>query len=177
MCRLERKIQSEPRHAYLLALQNQYHEDVLMGGDSNCFAPPIYYLTVEAKLVEGTTADDGYGLFFEEINDECYALFRVREQMRKVSVVQTFDGGNTSAVYIRQKPAPPIRVGESNKLAILAIGDEHRFYINDAFVGQHSIARLALSRLDVGIIAGKAQLVRVEFRNFKLYVPALEEVE
>jgi transcriptional regulator with XRE-family HTH domain len=45
---------------YRLCLQNQYHEDVFMGGDSACFAPEIYYFTVQAQLAQGASAADGW---------------------------------------------------------------------------------------------------------------------
>ncbi len=92
-------------------MQNEYHEDVFMGGDSNCFAPSIYYLTVQAELVQGVDDADGYGLLFEAINDECYAFFRVRDQMRRISVVQTRNGGDNATVYLRQLPAPSLQPG------------------------------------------------------------------
>ena len=142
-----------------------------MGGDSNCFAPDIYYLSVQARMVQGNTEDDGYGLMFEEISDECYALLRVREQVRQVSVVQTFTGGDHAQVYLRRKPAPVIRVGAVNKVAVLAINADHWFYLNDTLVGHCSLPRLPYSRLDVGIIAGAGQAVICQFQDFRVYAP------
>jgi hypothetical protein len=156
---------------YVLTLHNHYHEDVFMGGDSSCFASPIYYLTVKAKMTAGGTGDDGYGVMFEESSDECYALFRVREKMGKVSVVQMFDGGDRNQVYIRQKPAWSLRPNDENKLAVLAIHQEHWFYINDCLVGYHMIPRLPISRLDVAIVAGSQQQVVCQFQDFRVYVP------
>ncbi len=168
ICRLERRFS---QGGYELTLHNLYHEDVFMGGDSNCFALEIYYLTVQAKMLEGNTDDDGYGLMFEEINDECYALMRVREQARQVSVVQTINGGDNAQIYLRRKPTPSLRPQESNKLAILAVDKEHWFYVNDALVSHHSIPRLSRSRLDVGIIAGSRQTVVCRFGDFRVYQP------
>ncbi len=168
MGRLERRMKES---RYELTLHNQYHEDVFMGGDSNCFAPDIYYLSVQARMVQGNTEDDGYGLMFEEISDECYALLRVREQARQVSVVQTFTGGDHAQVYLRRKPAPVIRVGAVNKVAVLAINADHWFYLNDTLVGHCSLPRLPYSRLDVGIIAGAGQAVICQFQDFRVYAP------
>lgn len=120
-------------------------------------------------MLQGNTEDDGYGILFELCNDERYALFRVREKMGKFSVVQTEDGGDNATVFIRQAPAPSIRKEAANKLAILAIYDQHWFYINDAFVGHHQIDRLPSARLDVGIVAGCQQQVICGFRDFKVY--------
>ncbi|MEZ4737017.1 MAG: helix-turn-helix transcriptional regulator [Caldilineaceae bacterium] len=169
ICRVERRLADQ---RYTLTLQNQYHEDVFMGGDGSCLAPPIYYLTVMARLVQGDTEDDGYGLMFEAISDECYALLRVREKRRRISVTQTFNGGDNAMVYLRQVPAPSLRGGEGNKLAILAIHQDHWFYVNDALVGQCVIPRLAVAKLDVGIIAGYQQTVVCAFQHFRVYVPS-----
>lgn len=173
LCRIERTI-CEQR--YVLTLENQYHEDVFMGGDSSCLAPKIYYLTVMAEMVQGSTEADGYALLFEEISDDCNAMFRVREKLRKISVVQTFDGFAEYNVYLKRVAAPSINPKGSNKLAILAIHDDHWFYINDALVGQHVIPRLSLARVDVGIIAGAQQQVICHFRDFRLYVPQATKV-
>ncbi|MBX3012402.1 MAG: helix-turn-helix transcriptional regulator [Caldilineaceae bacterium] len=169
ICRLERRIRDG---YYELSLENQYHEDVFMGGDSNCFAPDIYYLTLKARLIQGESDDDGYGIMFEEINDECYALLRIRERQRQVSVVQTFTGGDHAQVYLRRKPAPAIQRGTVNKVGILALHAEHWFYINDTWVGHCVLPRLPYSRLDVSIIAGSRQTVVCHFQDLRLYAPS-----
>ena len=168
ICRIERAMANG---RYGLTLQNEYHEDVFMGGDSNCFAPPIYYLSVRAQLVQGDHEADGYGLLFEAINDECYAFFRVRETMRRVSVVQTRNGGDDANVYLRQLPAPSLQGGQPNKLAILALHDEHWFYVNDQLVGHQILPRLGVARLDVGVAAGVGQQVVCEFSEFQVVAP------
>jgi DNA-binding XRE family transcriptional regulator len=157
---------------YVLNVQNQYHEDVFMAGDSSYFAPDVYYFTVQAKMTQGETEDDGYGLVFEEISDECFAILRVREQQHRISVVQMFNGGDQFKIYLRRVPALSIRSKQVNKLAILAMQQEHWFYINDAFVGRASIPRLPYARLDVGIVAGSQQQVICQFQQFRLYVPS-----
>jgi len=168
ICRITRTMTDG---CYRLTIENDYHEDVFMGGDSNCFAPPIYYLTVQAQLIDGSSDADGYGVMFEAINDECYAFFRVREQMRRVSVVQTRNGGDHATVYLRQLPAPSLQPDLPNKLAILAIHDEHWFYVNDQLVGHQVLPRLPLARLDVGIAAAAGQMVGGEFLAFRVTVP------
>lgn len=169
ICQVERRLGDK---RYTLTLQNQYHEDVFMGGDSSVLAPAIYYMTVMARMIQGDTDNDGYGIMFEEIGDECYAFFRIREKHRRISVIQTFTGGDQAKVYLRQLPAPSIRVKETNKVAILAIQQDHWFYINDVLVGQCVIPRLSIARLDVGIIAGYQQKVVCAFQDFRIYVPA-----
>lgn len=168
ICRLERAMVDG---RYRLTVQNDYHEDVFMGGDSNCLAPPLYYLTVHAQMTNGNDDADGYGLMFEAINDECYAFFRVRESMRRISVVQTRNGGDNATVYLRQLPVLSLQAGKWNKLAILALHDEHWFYINDRLVGNQVLPRLSVARLDVGIAAGAGQEVTCEFQKFRVVVP------
>jgi len=168
ICRLERAMVGG---TYQLHVKNSYHEDVFMGGDSNCLAPPIYYLVVHAQLCQGSDEADGYGLLFEAINDDYYAFFRVREAMRRVSVVQTRNGGDNATVYARQVPAPSLQPGASNKLAILALQDEHWFYVNDHLVSHQVLPRLPVARLDVGIAAGAEQEVSCTFHGFQVFVP------
>ncbi len=174
ICYLERTMHNK---SYVLSLQNQYHEDVFMGGDSNCCAPNIYYLTAKVAMIQGDTEDDGYGLVFEEISDECFAVFRIREKLRKASVVQTFNGGNKFNVYARQASALSVRPQDTNKLAILAIQTHHWFFINDALICHHVISRLSYTRLDVGIIAGSHQSVVCRFQDFQVRVPSAVKLD
>lgn len=169
MGRLERSLRNG---RYELSLQNQYHEDVFMGGDSACFAPDLYYLTAHARLVQGATDDDGYGLMFETLGDECYGFLRIREQSRRASVIQTFNGGDQATVFLRRVPAPALRPGDWNRLAILALFDEHWFYINGSLTGHKVIPRLPYARLDVGLVAAPGQLVICSFRDFSVRAPA-----
>lgn len=168
ICRVERSFK---QGSYELTLHNLYHEDVFMGGDSNCFAPQSYYLSVQAQMMQGTTEDDGYGLIFEEVNDEWFSMLRVRDRVGQVSVVEIANGGDNAHIHLRRKPTPSLRRGERNKLAVLAVGNEHWFYVNDALVSHHSMPRLPRSRLDVGIIAGSRQTVVCRFGDLRVYVP------
>lgn len=168
MGRLERSIRNGQ---YELSLQNQYHEDIFMGGDSACFAPDLYCLTVQARLIQGATDDDGYGLMFESLGDECYGFLRVREQSRRASVIQTFNGGDQATVFLRRAPAPALRPGEWNRLVILALFDEHWFYVNGALTGHKVLPRLPYARLDVGIVAAPGQHVIGHFCDFTVRTP------
>ena len=154
---------------YRLTLTNRFHEDVFLGGDSAIFAPPVYYVSVYAQLVQGATDADGYSLLFEEISDECQAMLRVRERQRKVSVVQATPGRPEFQVYLNRVAAPSLRPGQVNKVAIVAINQDHWFYLNDAFVGHAVIARQPWARVDVGMVAGVGQQVCGQFQRFRLY--------
>jgi transcriptional regulator with XRE-family HTH domain len=159
---------------YELSLENHYHEDLFLGGDSACFAPKLYFWTVQARLVHGEHRDDGYGLMFEELSDEAYAFLRIRESKCRASVIQTFNGGDQATVFLRRVPAPALQPGEWNRLAILAIFDEHWFYVNGALIGHKVIPRLPYARLDVGIVAAPGQQVVCQFRDFCVQAPAEE---
>jgi transcriptional regulator with XRE-family HTH domain len=165
---IERRME---QRRYVLSLRNLFHTGVFMGGDSHCFAPDIYYVSVHAAMVEGEPIDDGYCLIFEEVSDGCHAIFRIREQLQQASVVQTFNGGGEFKIYMRRAAAPSLRPGKVNKLAILAIHQDHWFYINDHLIGHRSIPRLPSSRLDVGVVANSKQPVTSYFQEFRVYVP------
>jgi hypothetical protein len=156
---------------YVLTLRSFFHGTVFMGGDSQCFAPDIYYVSVDATLIQRGTDEDGYALIFEEVSDGCHAVFRIREVQLQASVVQTFNGGDRFNIYLRRAPALSLRPGVANKIAILAIHQDHWFYINNQLIGQCTIPRLSSSRLDVGAIAGSEQPAICHFRNFQVFVP------
>ena len=123
-------------------------------------------------MLQGDTCDAGYGIFFEEISDECFALFRIREKQRRFSVVQSyFPGGEKFDIYIDQHPALSIKQKEANTLALLTIGEQHYFYVNESFVGKCNIPRLPVSRLDVAIIAPRGEEVICTYQDFRIYVP------
>jgi hypothetical protein len=142
-----------------------------MGGDSSCFAPPIYYWSFQAQLIHGGTADDGYLLVFEEINDNCLAMLRIRDQARMASVIQTADSSSFS-IYLSRVFTPSIQASHVNKLAVLAMHNDHWFYINDVLVCHCHIKRFSRSRLDVGIAASAGQTVVCHFSNFCVRVPS-----
>jgi len=156
---------------YVLTLRSFFHGNVFMGGDSHCFAPDMYYLSVYATMIQRGTEEDGYALIFEEVSDGCHAVFRIREAQLQASVVQTFNGGDRFNVYLRRASATALRPGVANKIAILAIHHDHWFYINNQLIGQCTMPRLVSSRLDVGIIAAGEQAAICHFRNFQVFVP------
>jgi len=156
---------------YQLMLQNRHHIEVTMGGDSNCFTPPLYYLSVHAQLIEGNSGTDGYGLMFEAINDECYTFFRVCEQTHHVSIIQARPNSSVETIYLRQLPEPMLQPGAWNKLAVLALHDEHWFYLNNQLIGHQVLPRLPMARLDIGISAGVAQSVICEFKKLQVVIP------
>lgn len=168
VCRIERSIADGQ---LTLRLQNYFHDTAFLGADSACFAPPIYYLTVHAQVFDAHDDDDGVALIFEEISDNCLAMFRIRTRLQQASVMQTFDGTTHFHIYLNRVPVPSLRAGTPNKLAILAIHTDHWFYVNDLLVGQCSIPRFPRARLDVGVAAGVQQRITACFRDFRVRVP------
>jgi transcriptional regulator with XRE-family HTH domain len=173
VCRIERSMADGK---LILTLQNYFHDTAFLGADSACFAPPIYYLTVHAQMLHAHAEDDGLALIFEEISDNCLAMFRIRTNLQQASVMQTFDGTTHFHIYLNRVPVPFLRAGTTNKLAILAIHHNHWFYINDRLVGQCSIPRFPRTRLDVGIAAGVKQRVSCQFQHFQVRVPPATHV-
>lgn len=166
---IERRIE---QGRYVLSLRNIFHENVFMGGDSHCFAPYTYYVSVRAKLVQAETAEEGYALIFEELSDGYHCIFRIREAQKQASVVQTLNGGHQGFdIYVNRESAPSILPGSVNKIAILAIHEDHWFYINDSLIAHQVISRLPSSRLDIGVIASRNQHVICQFQNFFVYIP------
>jgi hypothetical protein len=173
VCRIERSMADGRLH---LTLQNYFHDTAFMGADSTCFAPPIYYLTVQAQMLHAHADDDGVALIFEEISDNCLAMFRIRTKLQQASVMQTFDGTTHFNIYLNRIPVPSLRAGKVNKIAILAIHHNHWFYINDLLVGQCAIPRFPRTRLDVGVAAGVKQRVTCHFQRFQVRVPPTTHV-
>jgi DNA-binding XRE family transcriptional regulator len=167
-CRIERSMDDGQ---LCLTLQNYFHDTAFMGADSACFAPPIYYLTVHAQMLQGSTEEDGCALIFEEISDSCLAIFRLRENLQQASVVQTFDGTTHFNIHLNRVSAPSLRPRAANKIAILAIHNDYWFYINNMLVGQCAIPRLPRTRLDVGVAAGVQQRITCCFEDFRVRVP------
>ncbi len=170
VCRVERSIANG---CYTLTLHNRFHWNVNIGGDSHCFAPPDYCVSVEARRLSGNNdEEDGFGLIFEEISDSSHGLFRIRDAGPEISIFVTRNGGDHYNIYLDRVECAAIRPRQSNKLAILAIQDQHWFYVNNVLVFQGSIPRIPYTRLDLGIVSGGTETVVCEYKNFSVRVPA-----
>lgn len=168
VCRVERAITDG---AYQLTLHNRFHNDVFIGGDSHCFAPPIYYLSVYAKRCSGGSENDGFALIFEEMSDASHAIFRIRDQPQLASVISTRNGGDSFQIHLDRKQVATIRPGEINQLGMLVIHNQHRFFVNNIWIGSAEIERIPHSRLDVGIISQSMVPVVCTFQDFRVYIP------
>ncbi len=168
VCRVERTIING---SYQLTLHNRFHNDVFVGGDSHCFAPPTYYLSVYAQRVSGGSENDGFALIFEEISDASHAIFRIRDQLQTASVISTRNGGDYFQIHLDRTHAPMIRPAEFNQLGLLVIGRKHSFFVNNICIGSAEIERLPQARLDVGIISQSPTPVICRFQDFRLYSP------
>lgn len=169
VCRVERSIANG---CYTLKLENRFYNNVNLGGDSACIAPPVYYASIEAQRIgHGNEDEDGYALIFEEVNDSCHAIFRIRDGTQKFSVFRPELGGDRCITYHDATFHCAIRKHQNNKLAIVANAERHWFYVNDVFVAYAIIPRIQHSRLDVGIVCYASPLVLCEYRNFIVRVP------
>ncbi len=168
VCRVERTMINGN---YQLTLHNRFHNDVFIGGDSHCFAPPSYYLSVYAQRVAGGSENDGFALIFEEISDASHAIFRIRDQLQIASVISTRNGGDYFQIHLDRTNAPMIRPAAFNQLGLLVIGQKHHFFINNVWVGSAEIERLPQARLDLGIISQSPTPVICRFQDFRLYTP------
>lgn len=168
VCRVERSIANG---CYHLRLENRFHWTTILGGDSMCFAPPVYYVSCDMKCIASGCLEDGYALIFEEVNDSCHTIFRVRDQIQEVSIFRAEAGGDQSTDYLSKTYHAAIRKGQSNKLAIFTNHEQHWFYINNHIIFSTLIPRIAHSRIDVGINSDLMQPVICEYRNFIVRVP------
>jgi hypothetical protein len=169
VCQVERIISDG---CYRLRLHNRFHWNAYVGGDSNCYAPPVYYLTAEAQRLSGQhDAEDGFGLLFEEVNDGCHSILRIRDAVQCFSIYRAQAGGDAVTLYQDRKFHPAIRPAQSNRVAILAEYERHWFYINDVLVFNTHIPRIPDTRLDVAIVSGAAASVSCHYRNFTVRVP------
>jgi transcriptional regulator with XRE-family HTH domain len=170
VCMVERSIADG---CYRMRLHNHFYWMVTLGGDSHCFAPPTYYLSVEAVRLSGNKdTEDGIGLLFDEVSDASHGLFRIQDRAKKVSIFVTRNGGDHSEVYVKSDECAAINPQKTNKLAILAMHERHWFYVNNLLVHQAVIPRLPHTRLDVAITSGSSVPVEGEFRDFRVRVPA-----
>ena len=169
VCRVERSIANG---CYTLTLHNRFYWNIYLGGDSHCFAPPVYYMSVEVQRLSGNNAEeDGFGLIFEEICDGSHGLFRIRDAVPAISIFLTRNGGDHCDIYLDRTSCAAVRVRQTNKLAILAINNHHWFYVNNVLVFDAEIPRIPHTRLDVGIFSGSTVPVTCEYRNFVVRVP------
>lgn len=88
----------------------------------------------------------------------------------KIATVST-PGRPEFQIYLNKVAAPSLHPGTANKVAIVAVNQDHWFYVNDAFVGHAVIVRQPWARLDMGMVAGVGQQVIGHFQRFRLYTP------
>ncbi len=180
VCRIRRSMKDG---AYHLRLTNYFHDTVILGGDSSCFAPRCYLFSVEAQVTHWKDRHDGLAVLFEELSDSRFALMRVREQTRQVSVVKvndygvTGDGFDGQEIYFQKREAPTLRPGQMNRYCIVATEEHHYFYVNNYCIGEAIIPRHSLARLDVGIVATAWSRVTCRFQRFRVYAPMTVEQE
>ncbi|MCA0351355.1 MAG: helix-turn-helix domain-containing protein [Chloroflexi bacterium] len=169
VCRLEREFVDQ---TYQLTAYSHFHTNVYLGGDSPCFTPEHYYVSLIAeRLTPANNEEDGYCIFFEELCDLSHGMFRIRDDVGMFSICETRNGGDHWAVYYDRSFHPAIKIRQPNTLSMVVLGQEHHFFVNDQLVWRGQIPRLSHSRIDVGIVTGGKLPVQCRFREFKVLVP------
>lgn len=159
--------------SYNLTMENNFHDNVFMSGDSACFAPDIYNIQVDAKLIEGEDLDAGYGISFDEICDEHLKIFRIKPNMNEAKVVGNTHENNWS-IYINTSPVDCLMHNTFNRISMTVFNNQYWFYINSKLFGYAEIPRVPHTRLDVAVIVGNNHTMKAEFKNFIVRVPPLE---
>ena len=126
-----------------------------------------FYAAVEAERAAGSSASDT-GLIFREDSANNFYYFGVGDDGFFVSV--NYD--NEWIDIIEWGPSPAIRVGEVNRLAVIAQGSHFIFLLNDQVVGDAVDDHIASGSVGVGFqIYEPDQQVTVQFDNFELRKP------
>lgn len=155
---------------YRLTVRNNFHETVFYGGDSPCFSPGAYFCSVDAQMLT-SGANDGYGVFFEEISDDSHVIFRIRDAEQLVSIISIDYPRADWAIHVNRLAIPFLRPGRTNTLGVLANGNRHWFFVNDQLVSQLTLSRLPRARIDIGVISDTAHVTTCEFSHFRVWVP------
>ena len=89
-----------------------------------------FYLAVTAQQISNPEYGE-YGLIFRQTDDGDYYLFELDEQGNYAFFIH-FQGEWES--LLDWQFSPEITIGEENRLAVIALGDEFHFFINDTFI-------------------------------------------
>lgn len=124
-----------------------------------------FLLSVTAKQVDSPEIGE-HGLIFRQTTEEDYYLFEL-------------DGAGNYAFFIKYngewenlldwKYSPEIKLGDDNRLAVIASGDEFLFYINDVFVDATRDDRLEAGKAGLLIgLSDSEQEGSWEFDDFEI---------
>jgi hypothetical protein len=152
--------------------KNKYHWDGTALADRVIWPTPVYgyqlsaaqsYLSVEIKKLNGS--ENAYcGLLFH-VTENKYYSFRVNDSAYSLWLHQNDDW----KALIDWTPSSAIRVGEANRLGILAEGSQLRLFVNDENV--YDISDETLQKGYAGILIGFASTGdsgAFEFDNFEI---------
>lgn len=126
------------------------------------------YLAVTAQQLNNPEFGE-YGMLFRKTGDGDYYLFEIDEKGR--FAVYLHSQGEWESLLDWQY-APEIKVGEKNRLAVIAQGVEYQLFINDQFLGYFVDDRLEVGKagLLVGLSYPDEEAVW-EFDDFELRSP------
>jgi hypothetical protein len=128
-----------------------------------------FYASVMVEFVSGEENDQSaYGLTFRHV-DQDYGFFGISKagffRILEVHHTGIYTLYQQSSVYIDTRP------GETNRIAVAAVGPDFVFFINDQVVGQMN-AEIAPGQLGLGVDAlNSADEARVVFSNLEIAAP------
>jgi len=128
------------------------------------FTGTDFYVTVEAERVAGSSGSD-MGLVFREDSEYNFYYFGVGDDGFFVSV--NYDDRWINIIEL--SPSSAIRVGEANRIAVIAQGSYYVFLINDQVVGDAVDEHIPSGSVGLGIqIDQPDQQLTFQFDNFEL---------
>lgn len=126
-----------------------------------------FYALVTVKFDQGN--DDGgsaYGLTFNQVGED-YGFFGIL----KSGGYRALEVHHTGIYQTRQGTSPAIQIGQPNRIAVVGIGSDYVFLVNNQVVSQLH-ADFTPGQLGLGIDAAlKAKTAQVEFSDFEVRTP------
>jgi len=127
------------------------------------------YATVRVQFVQGN--DDGqsaYGITFRNVKDD-YGFFGIS----KSGSFRILEVHYTGIYQLDQESSPAIdtRQGQNNQIAVVALGPDFVFLINDQVVGQMT-ADIDPGKIGLGVdTLSSASEAQVTFSDFEVFAP------
>ncbi|HSG45022.1 MAG TPA: hypothetical protein VLA72_17885 [Anaerolineales bacterium] len=135
--------------------------------DANTISTTDFYLTVEAKQLDGTTSSD-YGLIFRQDIGSNFYYFGIGDDSFFVGLSYNNEWLN----IIDWTTSNAISPNGSNRLTVIASGSHFIFLINDQFAGEAIDNHIPKGTVGLAVVIHTAnQQANFEFDNFELRVP------
>ena len=127
-----------------------------------------FYLSVSARQM-GQPEVGEYGLVFRQAGDEDYYLFEISDLGMYALFLHTASGWEKLIDWTAHSDITP---GNSNRLAVVAMGESFSFFINDIFVAEFNGDRLPEGKAGMLVgLANSGESASWEFDDFELRIP------